>query len=136
MTDIVTADERRAIEWDCARLINLYAALNDEGRWTELAALYRTDGSMTRPTAPDAPIVGRAAIAAAFAARPPRVTRHICSNIVISVIDAASATATSAMLLFTAADKPPLVGGFDDRLSLVPGEGWRFAERRGTLTFG
>jgi hypothetical protein len=38
------------------------------------------------------------------------------------------------MLLFTSADKPPLVGGFEDRFVLT-GDGWRFAERRGTLTF-
>ena len=47
MRDELTADERRAIEWDCAKLINLYASLNDEGRWAEVAALYAEDGSMT-----------------------------------------------------------------------------------------
>ena len=100
-----------------------------------VAALYAEDGSMTRPTAPDAPVIGRDAILAAFQARPPRTTRHITANIVVDVIDADTATATSAMLLFTAADTPPLVGGFVDRLRRVEGEGWRFAERRGTLTF-
>jgi hypothetical protein len=131
----LTADEQHAIEWDCARLINLYASLNDEGRWPEVAALYAEDGSMTRPTAPDAPIVGRAAILAAFESRPRRTTRHICSNIVVTVVDRDEASATSAMLLFTGADAAPLVGGFADRFRRVPGEGWRFAERRGTLTF-
>ena len=135
MVDELTADERRAIEWDCAKLINLYASLNDEGRWSEVAALYAAEGSMTRPTAPDAPIVGRAAILAAFEARPRRTTRHICSNIVVTVVDRDEATATSAMLLFTAVEGAPLVGGFADRFRHVPGEGWRFAERRGTLTF-
>jgi len=120
MTEALTTGERRAIEWDCARLINLYAALNDEGRWPEVAALYAEDGSMTRPTAPDAPIVG---------------TRHICSNIVVTALGRDDATATSAMLLFTAADAAPLVGGFADRFRRIPGEGWRFAERRGSLTF-
>lgn len=136
MGDGLNADERRAIEWDCARLINLYAGLNDEGRWPELAALYAEDGSMTRPTAPDAPIVGRDAILAAFESRPRRTTRHICANIVVTALDADNATATSAMLLFTAPDAPPLAGGFADRFRYVPGEGWRFAERRGWLTFG
>jgi hypothetical protein len=135
MTKALTTDERRAIEWDCARLINLYAALNDEGRWPELAALYAEDGSMTRPTAPDVPIVGRSAILAAFESRPRRTTRHICSNIVVTALGRDDAIATSAMLLFTAADAAPLVGGFADRFRRVPGEGWRFAERRGSLTF-
>jgi hypothetical protein len=132
---LMTDDERRAIESDCARLVNLYATLNDAARWAELAALYAENGSMTRPTAPDAPVIGRDAILAAFEARPPRTTQHVTANIVVDVIDADTATATSAMLLFTAADKPPLVGGFVDRFRRVAGEGWRFAERRGTLTF-
>lgn len=127
-------DASRAIEWECARLINLYAQLNDAARWEEVAALYAADGSMTRPTAPDAPIIGRDAILAAFQSRPARTTRHICSNIVIDVETATAARGSSAMLLFTAADAPPLVGGFEDRFVLT-GEGWRFAERRGTLTF-
>jgi hypothetical protein len=126
--------ERRAIEWECTRLVNLYALLNDAGRWDEVAALYAEDGLMMRPTAPDAPIQGRAAILAAFKARPPRVTRHVCANIVIDIESATAARGSSAMLLFTSAEGPPLVGGFEDRFVLTEA-GWRFAERRGTLTF-
>ena len=63
MTDGAFDDEqRRAIEWDCARLVALYANLNDEARWDEVAALYAEDGAMARPTAPDVLITGRAAI--------------------------------------------------------------------------
>ena len=128
------AAERLAIEWECTRLISLYALLNDEGRWDEIAALYAPDGEMTRPTAPDEPIVGRAAILAAFKARPPRKSRHVCSNIVIDVESAMAARGRSATLLFIAAEKPPLVGGFEDEFVLTD-EGWRFSRRRGTLTF-
>jgi len=127
-------DAVRAIEWECARLVNLYAQLNDAARWDELAALYADNGSMARPTAPDAPVVGREAILAAFKARPPRTTRHICSNIVIDVENATTARGSSAMLLFTSAEGAPLIGGFEDRFVLTE-QGWRFAERRGTLTF-
>lgn len=126
--------QRQSIEWECARLINLYALLNDEMRWEEVAALYAPDGVMARPTAPDAPIVGREAIRAAFNARPSRITRHICANIVIDVESPSFARGRSAMLLFTNAEGPPLVGEFNDRLVLTP-EGWRFAERRGHLTY-
>lgn len=128
------AAERWAIESECTRLINLYALLNDEARWEEVTALYAPDGVMIRPTAPDAPIVGRDAIITAFESRPPRTTRHVCSNIVIDVEDANSARGRSAMLLFTSSDKPPLIGGFEDRFVLTE-EGWRFSERRGYLTF-
>lgn len=123
--------DRRAIEWQCSRLIALYANLNDEARWKEVAALYADNGLMTRPTAPDAPIVGRAAILEAFQSRPPRITRHICSNVVIDAESAAAARGTSAMLLFTG-NAPPLAGGFNDRFVLTP-DGWRFSERRGFL---
>lgn len=129
----MTEDQRRAIEADCARLIALYANLNDEARWEDIAALYADDGLMTRPTAPDAPIVGRAAILAAFQARPPRKTRHVCSNVVIDVEDHASARGTSAMVLFTEGGVP-LAGSFHDRFVLTA-DGWRFAERRGSLAW-
>ena len=129
----MTDDERRAIEADCARLIALYANLNDAARWDELAALYTEQGVMTRPTAPDAPIVGRDAILAAFRSRPPRTTRHVCSNVVIDVDSADEVRGTSAMLLFTGAPAP-LVGSFHDRFVRTP-EGWRFAARHGTLLF-
>ena len=129
----MTDDERRAIEADCARLIALYANLNDAARWDDVAALYAEDGVMVRPTAPDAPTVGRAAILAAFKARPPRTTRHVCSNVVIDVESADEARGESAMLLFTGAAEP-LVGSFHDRF-VRTADGWRFAERRGSLLF-
>ena len=130
----MTPEARRAAEWDCTRLVHLYANLNDLAQWAEVAALYAEDGSMTRPTAPDQPIVGRAAILAAFEARPPRTTRHICANVVIDIESETEARGSSAMLLYTDAATPPLIGGFDDRFVLTD-EGWRFASRRGTLSF-
>ena len=51
----MSPEQRLAIEWECTRLVNLYANLNDVGRWEALAALYAEDGLMSRPTAPDAP---------------------------------------------------------------------------------
>jgi hypothetical protein len=129
----VTADERRAIEQDCARLVALYANLNDAARWEDVAALYAEDGRMARPTAPDDWIVGRDAILTTFRSRPARTTRHVCSNIVIDVLDESHASGESAMLLFTG-EGAPKVGSFHDRFVRVQGE-WRFAERRGSLTF-
>lgn len=134
LPDDLTPDQARAIEQECARLIALYANLNDAGRWEDVAALYAEDGLMTRPTAPDAPIIGRATILEAFLSRPPRTTRHFCANIVVTVETATEASAESAILLFTASDKPPLVGNYADRFRLTP-DGWRFTERRGSLIF-
>ena len=130
----MTDDMRRAIEQDCARLVNLYANLNDAGDWAGVASLYAEQGTMTRPTAPDSPIVGREAILAAFQARPARASRHIVANIVIDVESDSSASGESAMLLFTGA-AAPLVGSFHDRF-VRTAQGWRFAERRGSIVFG
>ena len=115
----MTGDERRAIEADCARLIALYANRNDAADWQGVVALYAEDGLMTRPTAPDAPIIGRAAILAAFHSRPPRKTRHVCSNVVIDVLSPSTQQAdltrkrwafqdipTLQAILFVAADEP------------------------------
>ena len=133
MSQNVTDDQRRDIEADCARLIALYANLNDAARWDELAALYIEDGTMSRPTAPDPPIEGRAAILAAFQGRPPRNTRHVCSNVVIDVLGPDEARGESAMVLFQP-DAAPLAGSFHDRF-VRTAEGWRFAERRGSLAW-
>jgi len=119
----------RAIE----RLILDYAAHNDAGEWDALAALYLPDGRMSRPTAPDVFITGRDAILAAFRDRPRRVARHIVANIRVTLAGE-SATASSQILLFTAPGTPPLVGTYRDRLALTA-DGWRFAERAGSLDF-
>jgi hypothetical protein len=133
MTDALDQTERQAIEWACARLVNLYANRNDAADWDAVAALYAADGLMTRPTAPDLPIVGRDAIRASFLERPPRTTRHIVANVVIDVEGPTTARGESAMLLFTGPGAP-LVGSFHDRFVLTA-DGWRFAERRGSIVF-
>ena len=129
----MSEEERRAIEADCARLIARYANLNDAADWQGVADLYVEDGRMARPTAPDDWTQGRAAILAAFLARPARTTRHVCSNVVIDVISPTQAVGESAMLLFTG-EGAPKVGSFHDHFVLTAA-GWRFAERRGSLTF-
>ena len=126
--------QRRAIEWDCTRLVYTYANLNDAADWNAVAGLYIEYGSMTRPTAPDLAIIGREAILAAFLNRPPRTTRHVCANVVIDVIDADHASGSSVVLLFAGA-APPMVGGFTDRFVRTTA-GWRFEERRAAMTFG
>lgn len=118
----------------CERLVLDYAVLNDASDWDAVAALYVPEGRMSRPTAPDAFIEGRSAILAAFRARPPRTTRHVCANIRVTLIDSATAQIASQILLFTAADQAPLVGSYAD-ICVKTVEGWRFLERRGSLDF-
>jgi ketosteroid isomerase-like protein len=120
---------------ECAieRMILDYAAFNDVGDWDAVAALYTEHGRMSRPTAPDAFVTGREAILAAFRSRPPRVSRHIVTNIRVDVVGD-TATASSQIMLFTAAAQPPMVGTYTDKLTRAK-DGWRFLERRGSLDF-
>src|SRR5690606_35648429 len=127
---------RRAIEWDCTKLINRYTLLNDAADWDAVAALYTEDGRMARPSAPDQPIIGRAAILAAFTSRPARAARHVVSNIVVDVVNKTEATAMSIIVLYQGNagengglpvrdPKGPLIGTYTDRLHKTA-EGWRF----------
>ena len=136
---------RRAIEWDCTKLINRYTLLNDAADWDAVAALYAEDGQMARPSAPDKPIVGREAILATFKSRPARAARHVVSNIVVDVLSETEATAMSVIVLYQgiasesgglpARDTSgPLIGTYTDRLRKTA-DGWQFAERRGGLDF-
>ncbi len=118
----------------CERLLHDYAALNDAGHWEAVAALYVADGRMSRPSAPENFIEGRDAILASFRTRPPRTTRHVCVNIRVNLISLDEARIDSQILLFMARDQTPLVGSYRDRC-LFTSEGWRFAERYGTLDF-
>ena len=127
-------------------LMTRYLALNDAGDWEALAGLFTEDARMNRPTAPDVFIEGRSAILAGFRARPPRVTRHIAANVLVTLRGHERASASSQILLFTGqassvrdglpvqSAAPPLVGTYHDLLVHTP-DGWRFAERRGRLDF-
>ena len=136
---------RRAIEWDCTKLINRYTLLNDAADWDAVAALYTEDGQMARPSAPDKPIAGRDAILATFKSRPARAARHVVSNIVVDVLSETEATAMSVIVLYQgianengglpARDTSgPLIGTYTDRLR-KSADGWQFDERRGGLDF-
>ena len=134
-----------AIEQACARLVNRFAVYNDSGEFDRLAALFIEEGRYARPSAPDTFIEGREAILASFTARPGnKLTRHVISNVIIDVEDERHASGLSYIVLYTAAlDNPAklglkanpvqLVGEFYDRFVLTA-DGWRFSERRGTVT--
>lgn len=132
-------------EHACEKLIKTYAALLDAGQWEDVAQLYVESGRMSRPTAPDDYVDGRDAILASFTARPARISRHVCINIRVELTAEDAARATSQILLFVAepgedgglplqSPLPPMVGTYQDKLVLTA-DGWRFAERRGSLDF-
>jgi ketosteroid isomerase-like protein len=134
MTDIT-------IERACERLVLDFAYFSDRQDYEALAALFTLDGTMVRPAGD--PLVGRAAIIKAYQSRPAdRITRHICSNIRITVESAERASGISYAVVYSAnAGEPPeahfglkagprhLIGEFEDEFVRTD-EGWRIAARR------
>ena len=124
----------------CGDLVQQGADAVDSGHADAFAALFTPDGSLQRP---DGTVLqGRAAIAAAYAARDPeRLTQHlVCNQQVDLDAQATSATVRSKVLLWSGRHSSPLtpqgraadalsqVGEFVDALVLTP-EGWRIRHR-------
>jgi uncharacterized protein (TIGR02246 family) len=129
--------ERLLIESECRALVAETARRADAAQPDALAALFTADAVLVRPGA--APLVGRDAIRAAYAERPPnRLTRHLVTHTRVTVVDADTVDAASLLLVWSGNhDDPPgprgrpgqqAVGEFDDRLVRTP-EGWRIARR-------
>lgn len=133
----MTPIDRLIAEQDIARLITRFGLLNDAGDWSGVAAMFTEDATFIRPAGGD-PVVGREAIHASFASRPPRKSCHLITNIVVDVVSQDEARARSTLMLYAApagaqeAGSPALIGGFNDRL-VRTGTEWKFAERAGFL---
>lgn len=137
----------QAIEQACSRLINQFAVFNDASRHDELVQLFVENGSYARPTDPDNFVQGRAAILAAFKARPAdKITRHLITNIVVDVHSTERATAICYVTLYAGTTTKPaekhgyianasqLVGEYQDEFVLTAA-GWKFSKRGGRLIF-
>jgi pimeloyl-ACP methyl ester carboxylesterase len=77
--DVATPAEADIVR-ACTQQIHRYAQLNDAAAVAELCRMFTEDAIFARPSDPDHPIHGRAAIRASFEARPPRRTLHVESN--------------------------------------------------------
>ena len=133
----VTETQKVLIEHACTKQIIKFASLNDANAYDELVKLFTEQGEFARPSRPSDVVVGRAAILEAFQQRPLRKSVHVVSNIIVNVINSTEATASSLIVLYSAAsgeiaELPVLIGGFEDRLTLTDGE-WLFASRRGRI---
>ena len=129
------------IERACERLVLNLAYFSDNQDYDALAALFTPDGKMVRP-AGDV-LFGQAAIIQSYRSRPPgRITRHICTNIRITVDSADHARGITYAIVYSgSANEPPeahfgvkldarhLIGEFEDEFVLTV-EGWRIASRR------
>lgn len=137
----MNTDERDRIERACERLIIAYARYADTCDDENFAALFTDDGRLHRGTDT---VVGREAIRAAMGTRRrDSVVRHLCSNILVDVIDADTASAVSAMTLYRSfgsgempAALPPveMIVDYHDRFRRTA-DGWRIADRRTVIVY-
>jgi pimeloyl-ACP methyl ester carboxylesterase len=128
-----------AIAHACTQLIFRFARHNDRGEWESASALFTEHATFYRPSQPDQAIRGRAQILAAFKARPPRLTRHVVSNVEVTVDTARSARAFSSIVLYGGAlanGTPTIattsIGHFEDTFERI-GDQWLFTQRRGSI---
>lgn len=141
-TDHPTAEQQIEIERTCTRLILEAAACTDRRDFVELAQLFQTEGRLFRPTDPANPLVGREAILNSYQARPStRMTRHFCTNIIVTPESAQRARALCYVQVLTAdtergpegasgyrANEKIMIGEFEDVFAKTQGQ-WLFAER-------
>ena len=130
-----------SIERSCERLVLDFAHFSDSRDYEALAKLFVEDAVLTRPSGD--PLTGRAAILESYRSKPAgRITRHVCTNVRITVDSESSAKGLTYAVVFSAnagetpeghfgvkADTRQLIGEFEDEFVLT-GEGWKFKSRR------
>jgi hypothetical protein len=138
--------ETLTIERACERLIYEFFEAIDNRNDRHLQNLFVADCTYARPIEPNTIISGIENVVKAFEARPGgRVTRHICSNVRITVESATHARGNHRVVLISGPDEPAahpqfgfkadarqLIGEFEDEF-VKTAAGWRFASRRGRV---
>lgn len=136
-------DRRRAIEWDCTRMLTRFINALDAGDYETMAGLMAENGVWKRPGG-DA--IGPSGLLAAMKdRRRDLIVRHVISNVAIEVIDEDNATGITYLTVYRHRGPPPdrgpaplagahMVGVSYNRLVREPG-GWRIGEKRTSRTF-
>lgn len=133
--------QKLVIEQACRRLVLEFAKYNDDWDHEALAALFVEDCEFARPLDPDLPYFGREKLHALFRDRRPRRTRHVMTNILITVVSETEARGNSYVTMLSSADatgKGPregegiFVGAFDD-VFVRTEAGWKFKARYGNV---
>lgn len=132
------------IERACQRLVTEYCHLVDHGEAAKVADQFTDDGVWTSR---ENTMTGRTAIARGFAARQAntaRMSRHICNNLLIEVIDEDHARGVVYLTLHRhdgAPERhvspmgfPEMVGEYRDDFVRTP-DGWRFRRREIAVSF-
>ena len=142
------ADERLRIEAECARLVAAYCHFVDHGQAARIADLFTDDGVWTAPGV--VTMRGRDELRAGLAqreARTDRVSRHVCTDLLIDVLDPDRAEGVVTVTIYrhdrsegepagepAPLDGPLMIGEYRDRFCRTP-DGWRFARREVAVSF-
>ena len=136
--------QRLLIERDCARLVTDYCHFVDHGEAARIADLFTKDGVWASP---QVTMRGREELSKGFRRRQDqtaRMSRHVCNNLRVDVIDADHARGTVYLTLYrhdgevgrlvSPLDQPELVGEYRDTFVRTP-EGWRIQHREIGVSF-
>ena len=136
--------QKMLIERACERLVTEYCHFVDHGEAAKIADQFAEDGVWA-----SGKIVrnGRAEIAAAFNQRQgnaARISRHVCCNLLVDVIDEDNAAGVVYVTLYrhdgeigrrtAPSDIPEIIGEYRDRF-VRTAEGWRFKRRDVGVSF-
>ncbi|GHG63657.1 nuclear transport factor 2 family protein [Streptomyces griseocarneus] len=142
-TDAVDPMDRLIAERSCERLIIEFVRKLDLGDPSEVAELFTTDG-IWEWAAGDRSIRGRDALRAYFGSRPAdRLSRRICTNILVTLTSESTATATTYFTTYRVdghtggmlpARPPVQVGHYEDTFRKVDGR-WLISNRSLFLAF-
>ena len=138
------ANERNSIERECERLVTAYCHHVDHGEAERIAELFTHDGVWSSV---EVTLDGREEIRKAMAQRQAnaaRMSRHVCNNFLIDVVDEDNAEGTVYLTLYRYDGKegrrlsplegPMMVGEYRDRFSRTS-DGWRIARRNVEVSF-
>jgi len=141
---VLDATETLLIEHACARLVSEYCHLVDHDQASKVAGLFTDDGLWTSP---DTTLTGRVEIERGFTRREQnhrRMSRHICSNLLIEVLDETTARGVVYLTLYrhdgeegrssSPIGPPAFIGEYRDEFRKTP-EGWRFKRRETRVAF-
>lgn len=139
--------EYTVISHSCEQLMMRAVSLFDEKLWSAYADLFTPNGILVQGSQPDKKAEGRSEIIETLSTRPKeRITRHICTNVVIDVQDYNNAKGHCYVVLYASdmsepesaagrpVNGPRRVGDYYDTFVRTD-DGWRIAERLGTLLF-
>jgi hypothetical protein len=140
----VSFDERALIERACERLMIEYTHLVDHGEAVLVADLFTVDGVMKSL---ESIMIGRDSIQQGFQTRQDnaaRMSRHVCTNALIDVLDHDTARGTVYLTLYrhdgvsgrstSPTQSPTLLGEYRDEFRRTP-LGWKFHRREIIVSF-